>query len=101
MDARDLMAEAGKILDRAASNVMRVLADAGVRITPATHEKLRGVIAAAIAEGIALGERFAAWRRGRPKNPFPEFELDEDITTTRPGFRSKGPPPIPPIPKKP
>lgn len=83
MDQRDLIHEAHVILERAVLNMSRVLASVGVRLTPATADKVRGVLSTVIAEAITLGERYAQWRRGHVNNPFPEREVDEDLVITR------------------
>jgi hypothetical protein len=92
MDQRDLMRQAGTILDRAAQNLVRILVGTGTRVSPATADRIRGVLSSAIAEGIALGERYAQWRRGHVNNPFPETERDEDLIDTRPMRLTNRPP---------
>ena len=92
MDQKDLIREAAQILDRGAQNLMRVLLIVGIRVTPATAEKIRGVLAASIAEGISLGERYAQWRRGHVRNPYPKEDVDEDLIDTRPIRKSSLPP---------
>lgn len=93
MDPGDLVREAAKILDRARLNLVSVLAELGIRLPPAALERMRGVISAAIAEGITLGERYARWRRPHVADPFREIGEDEP---TNPGFKSK----LPPAPPK-
>jgi hypothetical protein len=93
MDQRDLMREAHVIFERATLNLSRVLASAGIRLSPKVADKVRGVVSSAIAEGIALGERYAQWRRGHVADPFPEMHRDEDEVVTK-RIRIK-PPPLP------
>jgi len=90
MDQRDVVHEANAILDRVSRNLVRILIIAGIRVEPATIEKIRGIASSAIAEGIALGERYARWHRGSP--PTRIEERDEDVHDTRPGWKSKFPP---------
>lgn len=79
------MRQAAVILDRAAWNLQSLLVSVGVRLTPEVSDRVRGVLSSAIAEGITLGERYAQWRRGHVRNPFPEYEeRDEDLVITRP-----------------
>jgi hypothetical protein len=93
MDQRDLIHEAHVIFERATLNLSRVLAAAGIRLPPVVADKARGVLSSAITEGIALGERYAQWRRGHVADPFPEMSRDEDEVITK-RIRIK-PPPIP------
>jgi hypothetical protein len=90
MDPADLSREANTILERASRNLVRILIIAGIRVDPATIEKIRGIASAAVAEGIALGERYARWHRGTP--PTRIEPRDEDVHETKPGFRSRRPP---------
>lgn len=90
MDQHDVVREANTILDRVSRNLVRILIIAGIRVDPATIEKIRGIASGAIAEGIALGERYARWHRGTP--PTRVEPADENIQDTRPGFKSKFPP---------
>jgi hypothetical protein len=90
MDPADLSREANTILERASRNLVRILIIAGIRVDPATIEKIRGIASSAVAEGIALGERYARWHRGTP--PTRIEPRDEDVHDTKPGFRSRRPP---------
>lgn len=90
MDPHDLLRESGVILDRASRNLVRILIIAGIRVDPATIEKIRGIASSAGQEWIALGERYARWHRGTP--PTRIEPRDEDVHDTRPGFKSKFPP---------
>jgi hypothetical protein len=90
MEPRDVVHEASRILDRAARNVTNIFIVLGYRFTPATIETIRGILSSAIAEGIALGERYARWHRGTP--PTRIEPGDEDVHDTKPGFKSRRPP---------